>query len=71
MKQSIPLFRMLPLIVAGLLIGGVMSCRSNAKVDHDNAGIAEINDSLRRGNLKAAIRLTDRLKEEALSRGGF
>lgn len=69
MKQSIPLFRMLPLIVAGLLIGGVMSCRSNAKVDHDNAGIAEINDSLRRGNLKAAIRLTDRLKEEALSRG--
>ncbi len=69
MKLSILLFRMLPFIVAGLIIGGVMSCRSAAKADHDDAGIAEINDSLRRGNLKDAIRLTDRLKEEALSRG--
>lgn len=69
MKLSIHLFRMLPLIIVGVLIGGVMSCRSDAKESYENSGIAEINDSLRHGNLREAMRLTALLKEKSLTEG--
>ncbi len=69
MKLSIHLFRMLPLIVAGVLIGGVMSCKSGEGAAPENNGIAAINDTLRHGNIKEANRLTALLKETSLAMG--
>lgn len=69
MHPRLSLYRVFPLIVAGLLAVGIWACTSGRSDVKRNSGIAEINDSLRRGNITDAVRLTNELKSQSLSRG--
>ena len=67
MKPPMLLFRVLPFIMAGLLAVGVMSCGMSGGVSSGDGGVNEIQDSLRKGNIRDAVRLTTELKEKALA----
>ncbi|MBD5357875.1 MAG: histidine kinase [Bacteroides sp.] len=69
MKPSTHLLRLLPFIIAEILIVGTLSCGSRNKPSSPGGEIGEINDSLRHGNINDAVRLTLELKEKALARG--
>lgn len=69
MKPSILLSRLLPFIIAGLLTAGAASCGTRNNTSRQNGKISEINDSLRHGNIKDALRLTNDLKKKALTEG--
>lgn len=68
MHPRLLLYRLFPLIVAGLLAAGVWACGSGDRDIKRLPEIAEINDSLRQGNIIDAIRLTDELKSKSLER---
>lgn len=59
-----------------LLLSAILVSMGMAGCDHDKEGsndmkmqLADINDTLRAGNLSAAIRMTDELKSKALAKG--
>ena len=68
MKPSTHILRLLPVLIAGLLTAGVLSCGRHKDTTSPVGPIGEIVDSLNHGNLQAAVRLTSLLKEKSLSR---
>lgn len=69
MKPSISLFRLLTFLIVGLLAAGAASCDTHNPLSPQKKEMSEINDSLRHGNVKDAVRLTYELKKESLAKG--
>lgn len=57
------------LLMSAILLTALLSCRNSSEEIHPNKEIAEINDTLRSGNIPQAIMMTDELKRTALSKG--
>ena len=57
------------ILTMAIMMAGLFACEQNRKDYAMPSEIAEINDTLRAGNLPGAMRMTDRLKAHALATG--
>lgn len=57
------------IMISATILSGITSCRNTTDHIPAKARIDEINDTLRAGNIEEAIRMTETIKREAISRG--
>lgn len=69
MKPNMSFSRLIFLFTALVAAAGMTMCDDKEKTAGMKQEIADINDTLRTGNIAAAIRITDELKAKALSEG--
>ena len=63
------IFRLLPVTISIVMLAAVAGCSSRRRPAGQPKEISEISDSIRQGNMKGGLRLTEALKERALSTG--
>lgn len=61
--------RFLPMMIVIILLATVAACDRRQKLMRQPEEISEISDSVRHGNMQAAVCLTTQLKEKALAQG--
>lgn len=61
--------KLIRLFVAATIAAGIYACGNGQGDSHMKHEVANINDTLRSGNLTKAIKMTDELKRKALSQG--
>lgn len=57
------------LLMSVMILTAISSCRHASEQDTLNTEVADINDTMRTGNVEQAIRMTDELKRKAILRG--
>lgn len=69
MKFTISFCKLTLLFTTAIIAGSISSCSYNHDTQRMKPEVADINDTLRAGNLAEAIRMTDDLKRKSLSEG--
>ena len=69
MKPTLRVSKLIPSLLAVTLLAAMTLCADKNRVAGNSHELDEISDSLRVGNLAAAIRLTEESKEKALDNG--
>lgn len=69
MRYNVYLTKTIIVTMSAILLTTLFSCRNSEDKIIKNAAIAEINDTLRVGNIPMAIKMTDALKKKSLANG--
>lgn len=69
MKRTITLSVRFLLLISALTLCSTLSCRHIRDDESLSKGLAAINDTLRNGNVDAAIRMTDEIKRQSIAAG--
>ncbi len=69
MKSTANHSKLTIILTIAILMAGLDACDNNKKTPGMPSEIADINDTLRYGNVEKAIRMTDLIKKEAVAKG--